>query len=345
MKRLLFTMTMISALLVSGLSVCADSILLADQAAKQSFPDLTAEKSRDYTSSASSNATSESATTEYQAAVWPFGKKDDGATEDKEFKPKSTRKAFFLSFLMPGLGEAYVGSKTSLLFLGLEAASWFVYMKYTGEGNDLEDDFQDFADAHWHYDTTTASDGSDLDFNYFEWAKAQLRQVNISDDIESSQYSELNSRLEDATKKSQSSISGYSVHNLPSTKTQQYYEMIGKYPQFVYGWEDIDNPEANPTFRNNDDSVNYYVPISSVKSAMRMEYEDMRDKSNDKLKLGQRGIHIMILNRVISAVHAARLAYHHNKRVDSELSSIEIDIVEKRIIDNKVPMIRLTKKF
>ncbi len=29
------------------------------------------------------------------------------------------------------------------------------------------------------------------------------------------------------------------THSLPSTKTQQYYEMVGKYLQFVYGWKDI----------------------------------------------------------------------------------------------------------
>ena len=30
------------------------------------------------------------------------------------------------------------------------------------------------------------------------------------------------------------------THHLPATKTQQYYEMIGKYDQFRYGWSDTD---------------------------------------------------------------------------------------------------------
>ena len=48
-------------------------------------------------------------------AIWPFSKSDN----TQEIKLKSPRKAFFLSFLMPGLGEAYVGSKRSFIFLGI----------------------------------------------------------------------------------------------------------------------------------------------------------------------------------------------------------------------------------
>ena len=78
-----------------------------------------------------------------------------------------------------------------------------------------------------------------------------------------------------------------------------------------------------------------------------MKYEDMRDDSNVKLKAGQRGIHIMLLNRVVSAIHAARLAYRHNQRVNSELSEDPVNIyfAEKYIIDNRVPMMFVSKEF
>jgi len=72
---------------------------------------------------------------------------------------------------------------------------------------------------------------------------------------------------------------------------------------------------------------------------------DMRQSSNDKLKLGQDGIDLMIINRVVSAIDAARLAYHHNKKIDSELSMVRISIVQKQINDHKVPMLMFTKKF
>ncbi len=71
----------------------------------------------------------------------------------------------------------------------------------------------------------------------------------------------------------------------------------------------------------------------------------MRKSSNDALKAGQRGVYIMILNRVISAVHAARTAYKHNQKIDSELSNIDIKFVQKQVIDHKVPMLMISRKF
>ena len=87
------------------------------------------------------------------------------------------------------------------------------------------------------------------------------------------------------------------------------------------------------------------IDENTINLNLRVKYEDMRGDSNDKLKAGQRGIHIMIVNRVISGIHAARLAYKHNKRLESDLSSLQINIVEKHIIDNKVPMLMITKQF
>ena len=135
-----------------------------------------------------------------------------------------------------------------------------------------------------------------------------------------------------------------SVHNLPSTKTQQYYEMIGKYDQFVYGWEDIiDNNDSL-----NDDgnpNGNYGEDTLTIESPLRTHYNKLRGDSNDKLSAGQRGIQLMLINRILSAISAARLAYHHNKKLDSDLSMIRIQVVQKHIIDHKVPMLMFSKKF
>ena len=141
-----------------------------------------------------------------------------------------------------------------------------------------------------------------------------------------------------------------SVHHYTGRKDQQDYEMVGKYPQFVYGWQDIDDVDddgnqINPGIVNTDGSINYKLDISGVISAYRTEYEGMRNDSNDKLKAGQRGLHIMMINRVISAIDAARLAYNHNKKLESELSSVQIRMVQKRINGDNVPMLTITKKF
>lgn len=288
-----------------------------------------------------------------QTAVWPFG----GGGNSGAVQQKSTRKAFFLSFLLPGLGEAYVGSYTSIAFFGVEAYAWYTYFTNTSDGNDREKEFQDFANAHWNYLVTPDSPLDDDTYpepSYWEWLKYHFKEVNLPalgtvEDLDPYDYATIDELLEETVTRTGSSINGFSVHNLPPTKTQQYYEMIGKYPQFVYGWEDVDDLDANgdpinPTVRQGS-VINYGENIRNINSPMREHYEDMRKLSNDSLKAGQRGVYIMILNRVVSAIHAARLAYKHNQNIDSELSTLDVKFVQKPIIDHQVPMLMVTKKF
>jgi len=274
------------------------------------------------------NLSNQNTDTHVTPAVWPFSKNDD------KVKPKSTRKAFFLSLILPGLGETYVGSKRGIAFLGIEALAWWMYTTNTNEGNDKEDEFRAFADKHWHYYDEVASNGDPLGHNYWKW----LEYKYIKDDtIGPEDYDKIQEELE--------KNADISVHHYTGRDDQQDYEMVGKYPQFVYGWEDI---VANTLLLQDDDgnfNGNFDISISDINSDLRDEYENMRDDSNKKLKAGQTGIHLMIINRVVSAIDAARLAYHHNKKLESELSSIRVRMVQKHIIDNNVPMITVTKKF
>lgn len=321
------------------------------------FPDLT-EKIQSETTDEQNDAYK--IPVEY--AFWPFGKKEEVSQDktDTNLQPKSPRKAFFLSFLFPGLGEAYVKSKRGFLFLGVEAFAWYMYISNTQDGNDMENSFHDFANTYWHYTDTYDSKGDTLTFNYWQWVKYHLAEVGYTDvKITPDNYAYIDSLLEATSENSNSTINGYSIHNLPSTKTQQYYEMIGKYPQFVYGWEDIDdetetvdangNPITAPVNPNLWDSgtgkIKYTEAVRNINSSLRNKYESMREDSNSKLKDGQTGIYIMIVNRVISAIDAGRLAYHHNQKMNSELSMVRVQFVQKRISEKNVPMLMITKKF
>ncbi|MFC1542074.1 hypothetical protein ACFL50_06460 [Candidatus Latescibacterota bacterium] len=264
-------------------------------------------------------------------AIWPFSSKEESSTR---LKPKSTRKAFFLSLLIPGLGETYVGSKRGLIFMASEIFAWYLYLTNTNDGNDLETQYKQFAEDYWHYEDNVSSGGTDLYYNYWEWL---VNAYEIDEnDVKYDDYIKIKEIVEDAG----------ASHSLPPTKDQQYYEMIGKYDHFVYGWEDIiDN---NPSLSTDGVPNGTYVEpnyTGEIKSPHRLEYMNIRGKSNDKLKAGQNGIYIMLLNRIFSAISAGRLAYHHNQKLETDLSKVRIHFVEKYIIDNKVPMIILTKKF
>lgn len=264
-----------------------------------------------------------------------------GKVKKEEIAPvqKSTRKAFFLSMLIPGLGEYYVGSKRGFVFLGIEAVAWYIYITRTKQGNDLDTQFKNFADTHWHYADTKSSTGEDLVYTYWNWFKDKLRENGFSDSVSPTNFTAIDSLTQALVGKS-----GIS-HTIPSTKTQQYYEMIGKYPQFVYGWEDITKNNAALRDSTGKANGNFDEDIRNVVSPDRNQYMNMRKQSNDKLKLGQDGIDLMIINRMVSAIDAARLAYHHNKKIDSELSMVRMSIVQKQINDHKVPMLMFTKKF
>ncbi len=122
---------------------------------------------------------------------------------------KRPLKALILSAALPGLGQAYNKTYWRMgIFLGIEVASWYVYVDQTRLGRRLEDEFKQFADRYWSEDRYWAalSAESGIDINDMDRLREWERQ-NFS-------------------------------HYLPEEKNQTYYENIGKYNQFNIGWED-----------------------------------------------------------------------------------------------------------
>ncbi|NOY78381.1 MAG: hypothetical protein GXO76_10995 [Calditrichaeota bacterium] len=99
-------------------------------------------------------------------------------------------------------------------------------------------------------------------------------------------------------------------HTLPSTKTQQYYEMIGKYMEFNAGWDDVKNPD--PDIAKQD---------TSKKS---LNYMEMRERSNRALKVATAMTAVVLANHVLSAVDAAWTAKVFKKTVKQK---VEIEYI------------------
>ncbi len=75
------------------------------------------------------------------------------ASEASE-KVRSGKVAFFLSVLLPGLGQIYAGDTGGArTFLGLEAAIWSATSAFSIYGGWLEDGYRNFAAAHSGADT------------------------------------------------------------------------------------------------------------------------------------------------------------------------------------------------
>lgn len=201
---------------------------------------------------------------------------------------KSPRRAFLLSVLLPGAGEYYAGSKKkAALFMGIEAVTAGLYFTWKGKGNDIDDEFRQMADAHWDPQT------------YLAW-RSTSRAIRNNSFTHAMPCS-----LEVAEER---------FGNCGSSEQQQYYELLGKYDQFVAGWDDL-------AFVDTGNPVTAYTEIDSVEkvhSELRLDYEVKRDDSNVYLKRASSVAGVILVNHVISAIDAARTARARAAGADEE---------------------------
>ncbi len=189
---------------------------------------------------------------------------------------KSVAKAVLFSAVIPGAGQLYAGSYLKTVgFMAIEAASWYMYLHYNKQGKDLEDKFERYADTHWSEE------------KYWDWIahKSGLPRNDLAG-LRAWEHDHFS-------------------HGLHEQKDQQYYEMIGKYDQFNYGWDDVDASligEDIPYWRNN-------------RSANRLLYEDMRKDSNDAFKNATTGVTIVIVNHILSTLDATWTVKRHNNQM------------------------------
>ena len=236
-----------------------------------------------------------------QMQVWPLAAGGDdweepslGVAEEPmtEYgKPeKSPRRAFLFSLLLPGAGEFYAGSKKkAAIFFGLEAVAAGLYFSSNSKGNDVEDEFRAVADEHWDVEA------------YLAWRSTTraIRNNSFTHALPCSSYVE--------TYLETGEFGGCS-----SSEVQQYYELLGKYDQFVAGWDDLKDERTG-------NAIAAYTEIDSVEnvvSELRLDYEVQRDDSNQYLKRATNIAGLLLVNHVISAIDAARTARGRAQGVD-----------------------------
>lgn len=199
---------------------------------------------------------------------------------------KSPVLAAVLSAAVPGAGEFYSQSYIkSGAFFAAEVISWIVNISYNRKGDRATNDFQNYADVGWSVVkyATFAQSLAPSGGNY-AWKipgredQPPWEQVN---------WSELNRMERD--------IGGFFSHTLPPHGDQQYYELIGKYPQYNPGWDDGDGPisETNisPHFKS---------------------YSLMRGKANDFYNKAGTALVVVVANHILSAADAAWTATRYN---------------------------------
>jgi hypothetical protein len=232
-----------------------------------------------------------------------FAQADDEVYQDiYGFKSKSTSKGFLLSLLLPGAGEFYAESKIKAgVFLGLEALLWAGYLSYHNKAENKESEYIDFANTYWSEE---------------EYKNSMLLRYEVDIDTIPTGTKLISALYNDSV---------VIVEHLPDSKTQQYYEMIGKYDQFRYGWDDFD-----PT--------NFMTPHRNL-------YLNMRDDSNKLFDNARYSLIAIIGNHILSGFDAVWSVKRYNKKAGgfSEFN-MKIRLVEEN--DQSLsPRVLLTYKF
>jgi hypothetical protein len=217
-----------------------------------------------------------------------------------ELRRKSPWLAAGMSLAVPGAGEFYAQSYwKSALFLAVEVGAWALAYHFDKKGDAQTDFFQGYADQHWNvvqYAQYTID-------NLVESSRRSYYQTNvfISGTNTLPPWQRVNW---DALNAMEREIGGFYSHTLPRYGDQQYYELIGKYPQFNQGWDD-----ANLLL-----PADYFV-IKANLTARYLYYSGERGKANDFYRNASTFVTVAIVNHLLSAVDAAWTTASYNKAV------------------------------
>ena len=208
---------------------------------------------------------------------------------------KSVPKALLFSAVVPGSGQIYSRSYLKgLAFLVIEAAALTGHFRSNSEGNRLEDQFEADANALWDENA------------YWNWmGEICGGSCNNMDDLRSFERDSFS-------------------HFLPEEKNQPYYENIGKYNQFVIGWEDF----RKETLGGNIEIFTYADYLTGIWdtqdlrtiSLQRNAYTELQDDSDGNFKRATTLASLLLLNHVVSALDAAWTTKKFNRRVQAGLS-------------------------
>lgn len=270
-------------------------------------------------------------------------------TEDEEiindiievkYQQKSAGKAMLMSSIFPGAGQAYANYKsiTTYIFPLIEIGLWYGMYHFQQEGEDKESAYEDYADIYYDRE----------------------RQHHAEEDL--------------ITASNENPF--YENHfRLDEENSQHFYEDIGKYNKYIFGWQDwfdiyCTSPQGYATNANwiwedesadykkwagnqpinpnseyyNDSTQQLYDNNNGIYSEMRAEYIDMRQEAEDyydKADLMSFGI---VFNHIISAFDALRVTKQYNFEAISQ-NKLKMKI-SPMLVDNQVSLgLIFSKRF
>jgi len=200
---------------------------------------------------------------------------------------KSPVIAGLLSLVFPGAGEVYSESYIKGTIFAVAEVSAIVFaITYNKKGDNQTSTFEQYADEHWSIK------------RYAEWTLNNIGFINSA--IDPSKYSVINSdgsvNHSELNRLERDLGAGYS-HALPQHGDQQYYELIGKYPQYSHGWDDAKQTDTD----------------FHILSQNFLDYSKMRGKANDYYNYADKAVIGIYVNHFLSGLDAVWSAISFNK--------------------------------
>ena len=261
---------------------------------------------------------------------------------------KSATLAMLMSAIVPGSGQFYVSKNTftAYLFPLLEIGLWSLKIYLTNNGNEATSDYERYADKFF-----------DIDNQY----KVQRNLI----------YHPNSGKFYGDPETQDLDYWGNGAHfRLKKDDMQHYYEDIGKYSQYTFGWEDwyntyVEELGGDEVFVNwifNDATNPYDIrwignrPINDPNqihitketpyhgSELRDIYVNMRNRAEDYYRYSEYMNFFILANHALAAFDARLTANKHNN--NSRKEPALTTFMNTTLIENKLtPIWGVNMKF
>ncbi len=224
-----------------------------------------------------------------------------------------------MSLVLPGAGQAYNRQWwKAALFAGIEAAGIVTWWSLNNSSEDKRIEYEAWADKHWSLNNW---------YNYGDEVSLILYEDFTEDNNVFKGTHQLTIILEENGKEyfvSSDTLFTIGLAGITGVvRDRDFYENIGKYDQFLGGWDDAYDGNT-PLWERTEKDVGDSTEIIYL-TKNKEDYLDMRYASNQMAKIASYAVSAIMFNHVISAIEAvysSQNARREEKRVDTSMGLI-----------------------